>query len=62
MITRLIIHDEHLRLLHGGPTLLTASLNRRFHIARGRNVRSVTRQCVTCRKHAAMPKGQLPAD
>ena len=31
-ITQLIIHQEHIRLLHAGPTLLIASLNRRFHV------------------------------
>ncbi len=66
-ITRLIIRDEHLRLLHAGPTLLTASLNRRFQIIGGRNtIRSIARQCVTCRKYAARPKpqmlGQLPIE
>ncbi len=54
-------------LLYGGPSLLTASLNRPFHIVSGRNtIRSVTCQCITCRKHAAMPNpqkiGQLPAN
>ena len=31
-VTKLIIQSEHLRLLHAGPKLLTASLSRRFHI------------------------------
>ncbi len=65
--THLIIRCKYLRLLHGDPPLLTVSLGKCFHIVSGRNaIRSVTRQCVTCRKHAAMPKpqklGQLPAD
>ena len=59
-ITRLIIRSEHLRLLHTGPTLLSCSLNRRFHIIGGRKIiRSVTRACVTCRRHAAKPQSQM---
>ena len=66
-ITSLIISSEHQRLLHAGPTLLTASLNRRFHITSCRKVvRSITRSCVTCRRTTARPKpqvlGQLPVE
>ena len=62
-----MILDEHLRLLHAGPTLLTASLSRRYHIVGGNKViRSLTRKCVVCRKQAARPKpqmlGQLPPE
>lgn len=35
-ISKLIIHSEHLHLLHAGPLLVTASLNQRFHIIGGR--------------------------
>ena len=66
-ITRLIVRSEHLRLLHAGPTLLSCSLNRRYHILVGRKVvRSVTRACVICRRRAARPQrqqmGQLPLE
>ena len=66
-LTHLIIRDEHLRLLHAGPTLLATSLSRRFHIIGGRKiVRSVTRKCITCHKYTAKPKpqmlGQLPVE
>ena len=66
-LTHTIIRDEHLRLLHAGPTLLTASLSRRFHIIGGRKVvRSITRKCITCRKYTARPQpqmlGQLPPE
>ena len=62
-----MIRDEHLRLLHAGPTLLTASLSRLYHIVGGRQViRSVTRKCITCRRYTARPKpqmlGQLPVE
>ena len=51
-LTHLMIRDEHLRLLHADPTLLTASLSRRYHIIGGRRlIRSVTRKCVTCRRY-----------
>ena len=66
-LTRLIIRSEHLALLHAGPTLLTASLCRRFHILGCRKVvRSITRECITCRKLSAKPSpqlaGQLPIE
>ena len=66
-ITRVIIRSERLRLLHAGPTLLSCSLNRRFHILGSRKVvRSITRSCVTCRRIAAKPQsqmmGQLPIE
>ena len=66
-VTKLIVQTEHLRLLHAGPTLLSASLSRRYHIIRSRNiVRSITRGCVTCRRQSARPDpqklGQLPIE
>ena len=66
-ITSLLIASEHRRLMHAGPTLLAASLGRRYHITSCRKiVRSVTHNCVTCRRSTARPKpqlhGQLPAD
>ena len=36
-VTKLLVWTEHLRLSHAGPTLLAASLSRRYHIVRGRN-------------------------
>ena len=65
--TRLIIRSEHLRLLHAGPTLVAASLARRFAIVGARKaVRDVTRSCVICRRVGGKPRpqllGQLPPD
>ena len=58
-VTKLVIHSEHLRLLHAGPTLLTASLCRRYHIIGFRKaVRSVTRRCVICRRISVRPQPQ----
>lgn len=52
-----LIHSEHLRLLHAGPPLIAASLNRRFHIIGGcRVIRSITRSCVTCRRKSLCPE------
>ena len=57
---------EHLRLLHAGPTLLTASLTRFYHIVGRQVIKSVTRKCITCRRYTARPKpqmlGQLPLE
>ena len=59
-VTKLIIHTEHLRLLHAGPTLLTSSLCRRLHIIGCRKiVRSITRACTVCRRNTAKPKPQM---
>ena len=59
-ITKLIIVSEHLRLMHAGPTLLLSSLNQRFHILKARKVvRSIARQCVTCKRHSIRPQAQL---
>ena len=52
-IAKLLIWSEHQRLLHGGPTLALASLSYRFHLLNCRKtVRSVLRQCITCRRQA----------
>lgn len=66
-VTRMIIRDEYLRLIHAGPTLLASSLARQCHIIGGpRVVRSVTRECLICRKYPARPQpqllGQLPTE
>ena len=66
-VTKLIVRTEHLRLLHGGPTLVNASLSRQFHLIGGRRViRSITQACVICCRLSAKPQpqmlGQLPVD
>ncbi len=66
-ISKLIIHSEHLRLLHTGPLLIAASLNQHFHIIGGRRaVQSITCSCVTCRCKSLCPEppmiGQLPLE
>lgn len=58
--SRPFIRAEHLRLQHGGPNLTLNSLSNRFHIVGGlKAVRSVTRQCVICRRRSARPSSQL---
>ena len=66
-VTKLLIRTEHLRLLHAGPTLVTAMLSHRFHVLGARKaIRTITRSCIVCRRVSAKPKpqllGQLPAD
>ena len=66
-ITSLLISSEHRRLMHAGPTLLTASLSRRYYITGCRKiVHSITRGCITCRRSTARPEhqllGQIPAE
>ena len=49
-LTQLIISHEHHRLLHAGPTLVIALLNRKFHIISiCRHVWSITHGCISCR-------------
>ena len=67
LLTKLIVRTEHVRLMHAGPTLLTAAISRRYHIVGGRRViRSITRNCLTCRRNSARPRppqmGQLPME
>lgn len=66
-LTHILVHSEHLRLLHAGRMLLMASLDNCYHILGCRKlVWSITRGCVTCRKHVVRPTppiiGQLPIE
>ena len=66
-LSKLLIHTEHLRLLHAGPLLISASLGRRFYIVGGRRaIRSITRRCIICRRRSMRPQpplmGQLPTE
>ena len=59
-LTKLIIRSEHLRLLHAGPTLVSKALTYHFHMTSMRKtVRSVTRQCITCRRQTTKPQSQM---
>ena len=64
-VAKVIILTEYLRLLHAGPTLLSSSLNRKFHFVGGcKTVCLITRGCSTCRHHSEKSKpqqmGQFP--
>ena len=49
-LLKLLIQSEHLRLLHAGHLLTSASLSRRYHIVGGHKaIRSITCSCVICR-------------
>ena len=66
-LVKLLIRSEHLRLLHAGHLLTSASLSRRYHIVGGHKaIRSITRSCVVCRRCSAKPNpqlmGQLPKE
>ena len=55
-IIGLLITVEHLRLMHAGPTLVSASLSHRFTVLGGRwIICTIASRCVTCRKVAAKP-------
>ena len=60
-VTSLLVRSEHQRLMHAGPTLLTASLNCHYYVI---GCRRIVRS--NCRKTTAKPKahilGQLPVE
>ncbi|XP_075230309.1 uncharacterized protein LOC142329520 [Lycorma delicatula] len=65
-ITRLIIHSEHLRLLHAGLQLTHSSLRQRFWIVNAKiAIRSIVRKCLKCFRFNADKQsqqlGQLPS-
>ena len=58
-LTSVIITSEHDRLMHAGPTILTALLSR-YHIMSCRKiVRSITHKCAICRHSTIRPMPQL---
>ena len=59
-VTKMLIEHEHAHLLHAGPTLVEASLARRFAIVGAqRAVHDVTRRCMVCHHVAGKPCSQL---
>jgi len=59
-ITELIIINEHLRLLHAGPQLLSASLRQQYWIPRMKQViHPVLHRCLPCFKLQAAASQQL---
>lgn len=51
IITKLILRDEHQKLLHCGPTMLLASIRERFWPIAGLNLaKHIVRSCVKCFK------------
>ena len=58
--TELIIMNEHLRLLHVGPQLLSASLRQQYWIPRMKQlIRPVLHRCLQCFKLKAAASQQL---
>lgn len=59
-IMEMIIHSEHIRLLHAGPKLLLATLNQKFWILNGiREVKKIVHRCITCFRFKAETSKQL---
>jgi len=59
-IIEMIIMNEHLRLLHAGPQLLSASLRQQYWIPRTKQViRPVLHRCLPCFKLKAAASQQL---
>lgn len=59
-LAKLIIQAKHVRLLHTGPTHVSFSLCRRYHIIGLRRVtNTITRACVPCRHTTVRPRLHL---
>ena len=59
-LSELIFQHEHIRLLHGGPQLMHASLRQRFWITKGRMLcRKIVHFCVKCFRMQAVSASQL---
>jgi hypothetical protein len=59
-VTELIVMNEHLRLLHAGPQLLSASLREQYWIPRMKQIiRPVLHRCLPCFKLKAAASQQL---
>ena len=59
MVEVLIVH-EYVRLLHAGPTLVSASFAQRFCVVRGRRtIGAKIHECVRCKRVETKPKPQL---
>ncbi len=59
-VSKLLIRTEHVRLLHAGPTLVSAYLGRQYFFVGGcQAIRSVTHSCVMCWKKSARPRPPL---
>lgn len=63
--SKLLVHTEHLRLLHAGPQTLLYSLRQRFWIISGRNLcRTTVKNCIMCTRtrprNINQIMGQLP--
>ena len=59
-LTALVIRSEHLRLLHGGPSLLASTLVRRYWIPKSRSlIRRILFSCTVCFRYKAKPATQL---
>ncbi|XP_055714731.1 uncharacterized protein LOC129808848 [Phlebotomus papatasi] len=64
-LAKMILHHEHYRLLHAGPTLIMTEIRRKFWPIFGRRLpRDVYWRCITCNKAKPRPckqlMGQLP--
>lgn len=60
--TMMIARAIHLKTLHGGPSILLATLRQRFWPLRGRDVaREVVRRCITCFRCRPKPYSQIVA-
>ncbi len=59
VLTKLIVSSQNKALLHAGSTLMLSVLGQRFYIIGAeRLIRTVCRNCITCRKVAAKSETQ----
>ncbi|KAK2575201.1 hypothetical protein KPH14_012609 [Odynerus spinipes] len=62
IVVNLIVKERHEKLKHAGVEITMSSLRENFWILGGRKtIRSVIKQCVTCRRYVAKPLESAPA-
>lgn len=62
-LTKLIIREMHVQLVHAGPQLLLAHSRRKYWPLGGRHItRSIVNSCKTCFVHKATRENQIMAD
>ena len=62
-ITRLLARDAHMRLMHGGPEHMIASLRQRFWPVKCRQmVKKIQHDCMDCRRKSVQPAVPLMAN
>lgn len=61
-LTKLIIEQAHKLTLHGGPSLMSAFLNKYWIFGRSEMIRRTIKHCIKCYPYLCKPQQQVMAD